>query len=64
MSAEAGLEEGSMWSTNLRWVGNFPCRGQEAPQRALPTWCEYWEALSTRQAWRWIHARLDAYEAE
>ena len=29
------------------WVGNFPCRGQEAPQRALLTSCVHRDALST-----------------
>jgi hypothetical protein len=34
-SAEFRPEKGPCASVSEGWVGEFPCRGQEAPQRAL-----------------------------
>jgi hypothetical protein len=34
-SAEYRQEKGEQKSAVAEWVGGFPCRGQEAPQRAL-----------------------------
>lgn len=55
-SAEYRQEKGQNRSAVAEWVGEFPCRGQEAPQRALGELSKNWPGASRGVG---AHNRLD-----